>query len=194
MTKRKLGIILVTGIVLLVTIFGFLIRGEILSRRYKKLEYSSEHSIEKILDIEELHMANLPYKGKTERIVETTKKNGQTESRCLYHVVYKGNVLLGTTERLAASIDEENKCITVSIPDPKILDLSVDFNSIDYIFEKGRFESETISQDSYQLCLNDMRKNLEMDKGLIKNAKRNTENFVLGLLKPLYEGYDIQFN
>ena len=93
-----------------------------------------------------------------------------------------------------ASVDEENKSITVTIPEPKILDLSVDFDSIDYIFLKDKHETETVSEDSYQLCLNDMRENLEMDTSMMKKAKKNTENLVLALLKPFSKEYSIQTN
>lgn len=80
------------------------------------------------------------------------------------------------------------------IPEPRILDLSVDFDSIDYIFLKDKYETETISEDSYQLCLNDMRQNLEVDKSMMKKAKKNTENLVLALLKPFSKDYTIQTN
>ena len=82
----------------------------------------------------------------------------------------------------------------MSIPEPRILDLSVDFDSIDYIFLKDKYETETISEDSYQLCLNDMRQNLEVDKSMMKKAKKNTENLVLALLKPFSKDYTIQTN
>jgi hypothetical protein len=194
MTKAMITAVSAAVVVLVVAIGGFCVFSEVQTNRYENTEYSSEHAINKILDIEELHMASYPYNGKTERVVQKELKNGKTKDKCLYHVTYKGHVQLGTTEKLMASVDEENKSITVTIPDPKILDLSVDFDSIDYIFLKDKYETETVSEDSYQLCLNDMRENLEMDTSMMKKAKKNTENLVLALLKPFSKEYSIQTN
>ena len=194
MTKAMITAIMVAVAVLVVSIAGFCVYSGVQTSRYENTEYSSEHAINKMLDIEELHMASYPYNGRTERVIQKELKDGKTKSKCLYHVTYKGHVPLGTTEKLMASVDEENKRITVSIPEPRILDLSVDFDSIDYIFLKDKYETETISEDSYQLCLNDMRQNLEVDKSMMKKAKKNTENLVLALLKPFSKDYTIQTN
>ena len=194
MTKAMITAIMVAVAVLVVSIVGFCVYSGVQTSHYENTEYSSEHAINKMLDIEELHMASYPYNGKTERVIQKELKDGKTKSKCLYHVTYKGHVQLGTTEKLMASVDEENKRITVSIPEPRILDLSVDFDSIDYIFLKDKYETETISEDSYQLCLNDMRQNLEVDKSMMKKAKKNTENLVLALFKPFSKDYTIQTN
>ena len=194
MTKKKITIILILVAVLVFSIIDFCVFCGLQNTCSEKIEYSSEHAINKMLDIEELHMASYPYKGKTERVIQKELKNGKTKDICLYHVTYKGHVQLGTTEKLMALVDEENKTITVSIPEPRILELSVDFDSIDYIFTKDKYETETVSEDSYQLCLNDMRQNLEMDKSMIKKAKKNTENLVIALLKPFSKDYTIQTN
>lgn len=194
MTKAMITAISVAVAILVISVAGFCVYSRVQSNRYEVTVYSSEHSINKILDIEELHMASYPYKGKTEKIIQKETKNGKTKSECLYHVTYTGHVQLGTTEKLQASVDEENKTITVSIPEPRILELSVDFDSIDYIFMKGKYETETVSEDSYRLCLNDMRENLEMDKSMMKKAKKNTENLVQALLRPFSKEYTIQTN
>ena len=75
-------------------------------------------------------------------------------------------------------------------------DATEKYNYIQVTFTNraNQYETETISEDSYQLCLNDMRQNLEVDKSMMKKAKKNTENLVLALLKPFSKDYTIQTN
>ena len=193
MIKKIIPGILV-AIVVVVPIVLFCIHPAEQTEPSENIEYSSENVINKILEIEEIHMASYPYKGKTERVIQKKSKKGKTKDECIYHVTYKGHAQLGTTEKIMASVDEENKIISVTIPDPEILELSVDFNSIDYIFEKEKYNTETVSEDSYQLCIDDMKQNLEMDEGMMKKAKKNTENLVTAMLKSFSNDYTIKIN
>lgn len=192
----KTKVIAIIGVVVMVIglIIGFCVYVSVQTNRHEKTEYSSEQAINKILDIEEIHMANYPYNGKTERIITKENKKGKLKKYCLYHVTYRGCVQIGTTEKLTASVDEEAKVISVTIPEPKILDISIDFNSIDYIFNKKKYETEIVAADSYKLCLDDLESNIKTDKGLMKKAKKNTENLVVALLKPFSNEYKIKIN
>ena len=163
------------------------------SERCDDVTYSSSGSLEKILDIEEIHMMSYPYKGVAEKSVTEVKKNGKKKNKKLYKVTYDGHATIGTKEKIAAKVNKEEKKISIHIPEPKIIDTSVDFDSIDYIFNKHKYETETVASDSYKLCKEDMKNKSEVDKGILNKAMENTKNLASGLVKPMYPEYEIDF-
>lgn len=61
MTKAMITAIMVAVAVLVVSIAGFCVYSGVQTSRYENTEYSSEHAINKMLDIEELHMASTAF-------------------------------------------------------------------------------------------------------------------------------------
>ena len=112
--------------------------------------------------------------------------------RDLYLVRYCGFVTLGTDERIAFDKNDAEKIIRVRVPDPKVLDIEVDFDSLDYIFTKKKYETEMIAQDSYRVSLDDMSEEVKNNESIYIKAKKNTENIIRALLKPAFEEYTIE--
>ena len=155
---------------------------------HAKTTISSSNVIERIMDNEEVRMAKVPFNGIAEKKV--LDKNGL--ERDLYLVRYCGFVTLGTDERIAFDKNDAEKIIRVRVPDPKVLDIEVDFDSIDYIFTKKKYETEMIAQDSYRVCLDDMSEEVKNNESIYIKDKKNTENIIRALLKPAFEEYTIE--
>lgn len=145
-------------------------------RRYKrprKTLYRTTINLAKITEIQELQMATYPYSGVVEK-----KKNGKP----CYYVCYRGSVTLGSKGGIPKPIiDEKNKTITVSIPEPEILNTEIDFNSLDYIYASEK-DNNDILQESYDLCCKDIEDKTRLGDEMLQNAKENTRNVIEGLL------------
>ena len=161
--------------------------------RHNKVEFSSYVSIEEILDIEELHMMMYPYKGIAEKVLKIEKKNGDTSEKTLYKVLYNGHAVIGTKEKIGFSVLDEENILYIHIPELSIIEIDIDFDSIDYIFTKYKYETETVSCDSYSLCLEDMRKKLELNEKINIKAEENIKNLITGLINLMYPEYEIKF-
>lgn len=173
---------------LVIGLICFSIYSGVQKKVHAKTVISSSSVIERILDNEELRMAKVPFNG----IAEKKELDNKGREKVLYSMRYCGNVNLGTDEKIQIEKNDEEKKIKVVIPEPKVLDIEVDFDSIDYIFSKKKYETETISQDSYRLCLEDMMEEVKYNEGIYQKAKKNTENIIRALLKPSFEEYEIE--
>lgn len=72
-------------------------------------------------------------------------------------MAYDGTVTAGIDfSKIDINIDEETETITLTLPESEILNTTVDFGSMDYIFKNGKDESETVSQEAYELCRADL--------------------------------------
>lgn len=188
--SKNMGL-LYGGLALLIVVLFFVIYGAVKNKQSNKIVYSSEASINQIKDIDELLMMHYPYNGIAKRVQMIEKRNGKSEEKLLYKVTYKGWVTIGTKEKPNFEVNNETKTILLHISEPKILDYKVDFDSIDYIFEKRKYETETISADSHKLCIEHMQERIDCDTTLKMRARRNTENTAKSFYSSIYPNYKI---
>lgn len=180
------GLLAATAIMVCVLIYS-----GVQKHRNNKTVYVNEASLNKVNDIDELHMMKYPYKGIAKRVQLIEKKNGRMEEKLLYKVAYKGWTTIGTKKQITFDVDNTQKVIKVNIPEPEVIDYKVDFNSINYIFEKNSYETETVSADSYKLCIEQMKEKIDCDEGLKKKAKNNTANTVMSYVSSIYPAYKV---
>ena len=109
--------------IILCLFVGTVIFEKVQAACHNKIEYSSFVSIEEILDIEEIHMMMYPYKGIAEKVLKIEKKNGDTSEKPLYKVLYNGHAVIGTKEKISASVLDEEKTICIHIPEILILSI-----------------------------------------------------------------------
>ena len=90
-------------------------------------------------------------------------------------------------------VNEDEKIITVTLPEVKITDVNVDIASLDYIFMNKRANTETVSAQAYKKCIDDVTKESNSTTAIYELAKQNARNIVEALIKPFVEQLDDKY-
>lgn len=99
----------------------------------------SKASLEKVFEISELSTVDYSYNA----VARAYEEDGATPK---YYVAYEGTVTAGIDfSKIVIDIDEDTKIITITLPESEIQNTTVDFGSMDYIFENKKYETETVS-------------------------------------------------
>ena len=102
-----------------------------------------------------------------------------------YYVAYEGTVILGIDfEQLEVIEDETEKKFIIQLPEIEVQDVNVAFDTMEYIFNKEVYETETVSQEAYKACLRDLEEKAGRTESLHKVALENTKDAVNALLEP----------
>lgn len=83
--------------------------------------------------------------------------------------------------------------ITLTLPESEIENTTVDFGSMDYIFENKKYETETISQEAYELCRADLAERAAKEKDLLALAQENAVTAVEALVNPWVQQLDEEY-
>lgn len=111
-----------------------------------------------------------------------------------YHVSYEGTVKVGVDfSDIKMEIDNENKLIKLTLPEAEVLDMSIDAGTMDYIFTSEIYNTETITQEAYNLSCLDLKCKLENEEQLYVTAKENAIATVEALIKPWVEQMDADY-
>ena len=154
-----------------------------------KVTTLTDSNLQDIFEISELSTASYTYNA-------IAAVYAEDEASIKYHVAYNGTVVAGIDfSEIKITPDEEAKKITIELPMCKIIETSVDFGSMEYIFIDKKAESETVSQEAYHACQKDLEKRAAADRHLLTMAKQNTVSVVEALISPwvkqAYSDYEI---
>ena len=140
----------------------------------------STSTLSKALEINDLSTLDYTYNG----IAEV--KNSDDE--VAYNVAYNGTITAGIDfSKIEINVDdkdENNKKITIKIPDPTIQSTSVDMGSMSFIFTDDDYDTETVSEEAYKHCIEDLKNKAPGEKGMLGIAKENAKNSVEALINP----------
>ena len=110
----------------------------------------TKSSLEKILEISDLSTLDFTYNSITD-VKDQDKKNVK------YHVAYEGTVTAGIDlQKVDISVNEDSHKIVITVPDATVQNTNVDMGGMDFIFEKKKYDTETVSQEAYKACLKDL--------------------------------------
>ncbi len=154
-----------------------------------KVTTITKTSLQEIFEISELSTASYTYNA-----IATLYAEDETAIK--YHVAYNGTVAAGIDfSKIDIKIDENAKKITVELPACEILETTVDFGSMEYIFIDKKSESETVSQEAYHACKADLEMRAAKDGRLITMAEKNAASAVEALVSPwmkqAYSDYEV---
>lgn len=182
--KTSTKIIISLSLVIVVLVGGWMLMN---TGEEGTLSTISKSSLEKIIEINELSTVEYTYNA-------TVTKTKEDSSDIMYHVAYEGTVTAGIDfHEITFDIDEDKKVITITIPEIEIHDVSVNMGTMEYIFTKDKYETETISHEAYKLCKADLKKRVEDEDLLKKTAKENAVSSVEALFKPWIETVDKEY-
>lgn len=170
---KLIGLLVIVGLV----IVGIII----LTNKEPELTVVSETSLKEMLEIDELATLEYFYNSVTQVLKEDSNK-------VKYHVAYKGNIRYGINfEQVEIMIDETNKQINVVVPEVNLLDSNVDIESLDFIFEKDKYETETVIIEAKEVCEADLETKALQNENLKNMAKENAVDTINALLCPWIE-------
>lgn len=137
----------------------------------------SEAQIKDVFEISELQIADYIYNA----VTEVRDNDGKLK----YHVAYEGTVTAGIDfDAIKISVDDENKKITITVPDVTIQDAIVDEGSLEYIFEKKKYDNEEVFKEAYAICQKDLNDRSENEKKLLDLAKENARQVIEAMVEP----------
>lgn len=149
---------------------------------------TSESSLQKIEEIAELSTLEYIYNSKV-----TVYEEDQTTAK--YHVAYDGLVNVGIDfQNVKILVDQENKLLEIIVPQPRILDVTVDSGTLDYIYEKRAYSQDpTLAQEAYEAAVSDLETKAKANKELTEMAKQNAKNTLRSLYEPWAKEADSEF-
>lgn len=177
----------ITGVAAAVVIIGGILLLNTRNREAEK-EIITQSTLEKIIHVSELSTYEVVYNGIAEVMNEKKPENVD------YYVSYEAKVKAGIDfEQVEIAVDNEAKKISVTIPEIKITDVTVDIASLDYIFENKKADTETVSQQAYKACIQDVTNESAKKEAIYELAEKNAENMIEALISPFVKQLDAEY-
>lgn len=151
----------------------------------KEIELVNTAYIKEIIELSELSTFEVIYDG------VSVKHNDKKPDKIDYYVSYKSNIQLGIDlSKVTISSNEETKTITITVPKIKINNISVDITSMDFIFKNNKANNESVSDEAYKLCIDDVSRESEIQQEIFDLAQDNAKNTIEALTTPILSQMD----
>ena len=151
-------------------------------------EIISQSTLEKIINVSDLSTFEAVYNG----IAKVANEEDPEEID--YYVSYDAKVKAGIDfEKVDIAVDNENKIITVTVPEIKITDVNVDIASLDYIFFNDKANTATVSEEAYKKCIEDVTNESNNENAIYELADQNAHNIIKALINPFVEQLDAEY-
>lgn len=189
--KNKRFLMLMAIICACVGIFVLFGLSKIINKPGKQ-SVSTVSTLEKVVKSSSLSTYETVYNGVA--AVYNEKKPDKVD----YYVSYEATVKAGLDfNMIEISNDEENLCLTVSLPPVTLQEPTVQIQNMDYIFVNKKVNQDAISAQAYKVSIEDARAEAEKQDAIIDYAQKNAEKLIKGLISPfisqLDEEYEIKF-
>lgn len=151
-------------------------------------EIISKTTLEKIINVSDLSTFEAVYNG----IAKVA--NEENSEKVDYYVSYDAKVKAGIDfEKVEITVDNENKVISIKLPEIKITDVNVDITSLDYIFENDKANTSTVSEQAYKKCIEDVKNESSSENAIYELAEQNAKNIIEALISPFVEQLDAEY-
>lgn len=145
----------------------------------------TESELRDVLGISELYTVSYTYNSIVTVYDEDNKAKNDDEKNVCYYVSYEGTVKAGIDfNDIDIKIDDNNKVITFTLPQEEIKETTVNVGALDYIFTDDKYNTETVTQEAYQKCCDDLKEKAETESKIKNAAKENTKAAVEALITP----------
>ena len=184
--KYKFILLLVCVVVLIIAVLGF--SSAINKKDNSQPEISVKATLERIVKVSDLSTFEAVYNGIAK--VMNEKKPEKID----FYVSYEAKVKAGVdVEQIELSVDEDNKVIYITLPDVKITDTDVEIESLDYIFENDKANTENVSAKAYKACITDVENEASTEDAIFELAEENAQNIIKALVNPFAVQYDTEY-
>ena len=185
--ERKIPIKL---IVISIAVIGILGSGIYILKNYKKLSselgqqitdtvvgeegkvYTVTESVLKdVVTTSNLYIAEYPYNSYA-TVYDENSENIK------YYVAYEGTVKAGIdVNKIQVSLEEETNTITIHLPEIELKEPVVDESTLDYIFIKDKYETETVMHEAYQAAVDDLSQKIKNDSDIMDSATERAKTY-----------------
>lgn len=186
----KPKVLVIAAVVILVAIAAVAVLLQTSGREEPQPQVFNKSTLERIINVSELSTFTAVYNGIAR--VANEKKPDQID----YYVSYEATVNAGIDfQKVEISMDEEQKTITLKVPEAHITNLAVDMSSLDFIFQNKKADKSGVTEDAYKACEEDVKRESEQQTAICELAKQNAKNVLKALTKPvvdqLGDGYQL---
>lgn len=185
-TRKKLFFCILSIIVIIIIGIFFVIKHS--SNKNTENEIITKSNLEKIISVSDLSTLEAVYNG-IARVA-----NAENPEQIDYYVSYNAKVKAGIDfQQVKIEVNAEEKVITVTLPEIKINDVNVDIASLDYIFLNDDVNTETVSAQAYEKCIEDVTNEVNGEEAVYELAEENAMNIIEALIKPFVSQLDAEY-
>ena len=178
----KPKVLVIAAVVILVAIAAVAVLLQTSGREEPQPQVFNKPTLERIINVSELSTFTAVYNGIAR--VANEKKPEKID----YYVSYEATVNAGIDFRAVdISINEEQKTITLKVPEAHITNQSVEMSSLDFIFLNQKADKSGVTEAAYKACEEDVRQESEQQTAICELAKQNAENVLKALTKPIVD-------
>ena len=178
----KPKVLVIATVVILVAIAAVAVLLQTSGREEPQPQVFNKSALERIINVSELSTFTAVYNGIAR--VANEKKPEKID----YYVSYEATVNAGIDFRAVdISINEEQKTITLKVPEAHITNQSVEMSSLDFIFLNQKADKSGVTEAAYKACEEDVRQESEQQTAICELAKQNAENVLKALTKPIVD-------
>lgn len=178
----KPKVLVIAAVVILVAIAAIAVLLQTSGREEPQPQVFNKSTLERIINVSELSTFTAVYNGIAR--VANEKKPEKID----YYVSYEATVNAGIDFRAVdISINEEQKTITLKVPEAHITNQSVEMSSLDFIFLNQKADKSGVTEAAYKACEEDVRQESEQQTAICELAKQNAENVLKALTKPIVD-------
>lgn len=180
--EHKLIALIIVLILIILLILGFVFSndGEVVSK--------CESTLKEIKEITEFQSVIYDYNGVAVSYKDSKKKDIK------YYVAYKGTVSAGFDfTKLKMEVDEFDEKIIITLPEMVIQDVTIDNSSLDFIFEKKKYNTEDVVLDARKLCKEDLENNAKKEGLVLDTARESAISAIKGMFQPWIEASDLNY-
>lgn len=178
----KPKVLVIAAVVILVAIAAVAVLLQTSGREEPQPQVFNKSALERIINVSELSTFTAVYNGIAR--VANEKKPEKID----YYVSYEATVNAGIDFRAVdISINEEQKTITLKVPEAHITNQSVEMSSLEFIFLNKKADKPGVTEAAYKACEEDVRQESEQQTAICELAKQNAENVLKALTKPIVD-------
>lgn len=135
-------------------------------------------NLEKIIRKNQLYTAAYPYNGYA--AVKTD------DGTIKYYVAYEGTVKAGidVTKIEVKEVNEETGTITIQLPEVQIEDPNINAGTLEFIFNKDKYETETVAEEAYRKAQEDLAIRVSTDSDIRTSAAASAKSIIKALVEP----------
>lgn len=142
-----------------------------------KVTTVTESTLEAVIKKSQLYTAAYPYNGYATVLDE--------DGNVKYYVAYEGTVKAGIdVTQITVTVDEENAVIIIRLPEVRIEDPIVDAGTMEYIFKKEKYNTETVAEEAYRYAEADLAERVMEDADIKACATESAKAAERAMVEP----------
>lgn len=142
-----------------------------------KVTTVTESTLEEVIKKSHLYTAAYPYNG----YAAVYDEDGSIK----YYVAYEGTVKAGIdVTQITVKIDEDTNTIIVQLPEVLIEDPVVNAGTIEFIFKKEKYNTETVAEEAYRYAEEDLANRVKEDVDIRACAQESAKAAERAMIEP----------